>query len=569
MIPQRTTLSIFGFKGGQLVTRWCQADSAFQVQPLSELPAAVNTNAGTGTTTMLTVPAKQLGRPMFVTRRTVDPSAGRVELTAWQGDEQGCIRHLGSITGTHADAIAGRTTEDGRTELLVRVSVADDRAGQVVLSSATASLIASRLEGIPLSTPVVGRLAPAGSPTVVVQGACERVAAFQLASQMTPGRVVWRIPGRGIYTGSGRFAGGASFGGVVLADLLGDGALATVTSTSAPDGHAQLVAVDPAGRVLWRHDFDDLPVHPPEWNIGGLTLWFAGRFTDRGRSDVLASVRRSTMHSDETLLLDGRTGRQLWHRAQGANAAGNQRACGGSWMAVYDHDGDGLDDALCLYPDVVSVFQGRTGKLLLDRHTNHDVFKEAWTMYAVPVVADFLHKGRPQILYGANSTVFGLLGLDGTPVWKHGPSPGWPDVLPGIGDIDGDGAIELLSPGHRLPDGTAGQEVRCYDAATGRLDWTLKLAGAEFSSDSSPPMTPAVADIDGDGRDEAIMAIGRTLLAIGSTPDKKAGVIRWSLSFPDRLGPPAVADSLGRGDAQVVEVCADGNVYGVGDAEDR
>ena len=100
-------------------------------------------------------------------------------------------------------------------------------------------------------------------------------------------------------------------------------------------------------------------------------------------------------------------------------------------MAVYDHDGDGLDDALCLYPDVVSIFQGRTGKLLLDRHTNHDVFKDTWTLYAVPAVADFLHKGRPQILYGANSTVLAILAADGAAVWKHGPSPAGPTSFPG------------------------------------------------------------------------------------------------------------------------------------------
>ena len=49
--------------------------------------------------------------------------------------------------------------------------------------------------------------------------------------------------------------GGASLGGVVLADLLGDGTLATLAATTAADGHARLVAYGPAHQVLWGHDF--------------------------------------------------------------------------------------------------------------------------------------------------------------------------------------------------------------------------------------------------------------------------------------------------------------------------
>ncbi len=415
---------------------------------------------------------------------------------------------------------------------------------------------------MPLSTPVIGKLTPGAIPSVVVQGACERLVLFQpYAMQSSPAPAV-HVPGRGIFTGSGRFAGGVGLGGVVLADLLGDGTLAVIAAARAEDGHARLVAYGATGQPLWRHDFPDLPGATPEWNNGGLTLWFAGHFTEPKRSDVLVSIRRNTMHSDETLLLDGRTGSPIWQRREGGNAAGNQRACGGSWMAVYDHDGDGLDDALCLYPDLVCVLQGRSGKFLLDRHTNHDVFKECWSMYAVPAVADFLHIVRPQILFGANSTVFGVLSTSGQVAWKLGPSPGWPDVLPGIGDFDGDGSLELLIPGRHSPKSSSVQELHCHDAATGRLEWTMPIA------DASPTTTAATGDIDGDGRDEAVFSAGKTLFAVGFSAQEQTGVLRWSLSFPDAIGPAAIADTTGRGVAEIVVVCADGNVYGVGDVGD-
>jgi len=568
LIPERSTLSVIGFKGRTPLTRWREGEAEFQVQPLAKLPAHVNTNGGTGTTTLLTVVPNREVPPIFITRRSLDPSAGRIELSAWQSDKQGQIRRLGRVAGPHLEALAGHSAASGECEILVRARVPGDDPEHLSLSEASARSLAARRVGMPVSSPVIGRLAPSSVPSVVVQGACERLIMFQphAAQLALPAPV--HVPGRGIYTGSGRFAGGASFGGVVLADLLGNGTLAAVAATRAEDGHARLVAYGSGGQEIWHHDFPDLPGAIPEWNIGGLTLWFSGHFTHPRRCDVLVSIRRSTMHSDETLLLDGRTGNQVWHRIEGGNAAGNQRACGGSWMAVYDHDGDGLDDALCLYPDVVSVLEGRSGRLLLDRHTNHDVFKETWTLYAVPAVTDFLHRGRPQILYGANSTVFGVLSTSGLVAWKHGPSPGWPDILPGIGDFDGDGAVELLSAGNRGPVGSSGQEVRCYDAAAGQLEWMLPLVGPNLSADGNPPMTPATGDIDGDGRDEAVFSAGKTLFAIGSSPDGKAGVLRWSLPFPDVLGPAAIADTSGRGVAEIVVVCSDGNVYGVGDLGD-
>ena len=425
----------------------------------SRLPSSrrhVNTNNGPGMTALLAVTMGPGTHPTFVTRRVVDPAAGRVELSAWASDDQGQIRLLGRVAGPHLEAVGGGPAGSAEGEVLVQARVPGDEAGRLTLSMASARSLASRRVGIPVSTPVIGRLDVGSVPSVVVQGACERTTMFQPhAAQPSPPRPFASRAGAFTRALAGSRAGPAS------ADwcwpISWAMAPAVVAATRAEDGHARLVAYRSNGQHLWHHDFADLPGATPEWNLGGLTLWFAGHFTDPRRSDVLVSIRRSTMHSDETLLLDGRTGSPLWHRREGGNAAGNPRTCGGSWVAVYDHDGDGLDDALCLYPDVVSVVQGKSGRFLLDRHTNHDVFKETWTLYAVPAVADLLHKGGVQVLYGANSTVFGVLSTSGQVAWKHGPSPGWPDVLPGIGDFDGDGAVELLSAGHRSPAGPSGQ----------------------------------------------------------------------------------------------------------------
>ncbi len=83
-------------------------------------------------------------------------------------------------------------------------------------------------------------------------------------------------------------------------------------------------------------------------------------------------------------------------------------------------------------------------------------------------------------------------------------------------------------------------------------------------------MTPAAADIDGDGRDECLITIGTTLYAAGATPDGRQGRILWELDFPEsgRLGPPTIADVAGDRRAQVISMGRNGLVYGVGDRGD-
>src|SRR5262249_33019424 len=145
--------------------------------------------------------------------------------------------------------------------------------------------------------------------------------------------------------------------------------------------------------------------------------------------------------SVESFLLDGRSGKELWHRTVGNHygpGPDKARGFGGGWMAVYDHDGDGLDDILTMHPDGVLVVQGRTGKTLLDRSTQGrgggGMFAGEWTFMATPVVADFEGNGRRQMLYGASRYRLGLLNMRGDVIWQERPRP-TPKIVPGVGEV--------------------------------------------------------------------------------------------------------------------------------------
>ena len=85
-----------------------------------------------------------------------------------------------------------------------------------------------------------------------------------------------------------------------------------------------------------------------------------------------------------------------------------------------------------------------------------------------------------------------------------------------------------------------------------RAGWIWFLAGALGAAHA--------ADLDSDGRDEALFTLGRTVLALGTTGGESAGNVRWQMELPAQLGPPTVA-SLSPQDGTVILVMnADGYV---------
>jgi outer membrane protein assembly factor BamB len=279
---------------------------------------------------------------------------------------------------------------------------------------------------------------------------------------------------------------------------------------------------------------------------------------------VLVSLRRNTMHSDESFMLDGRSGEIIWHRTQGPNEWG----CGGGWVAIYDFDHDGLDDIVTFYPHICYGMKGATGDLFMGLICNK-IF-DCPAFYANPVAADVLGEGDLQFFFAGSAYVLGLIGKEMKARWKTPGASGTPAVTQCLGDMDGDGQLELVGPGYLQTLDDTKEEFRSYDAATGALKWTLPLPGSGFIGNNmgfpDSPVTPAVADIDGDGRDECLFSIVNTLYAVGVTSDGQAGEVRWTLELPDRLGTPSIIDATGDGSLQIIVACADGHIYGIGAA---
>ena len=98
------------------------------------------------------------------------------------------------------------------------------------------------------------------------------------------------------------------------------------------------------------------------------------------------------------------------------------------------------------------------------------------------------------------------------------------------------------------------QAAEAYDAAWGRAP----LAAGQT------PTGVASADINGDGRDEAVFAMGSTLYCLGTEASGSVGKLLWQLDLPATAGRPCIADVDGRGKASIIVAGSDGYVYCIG-----
>jgi len=520
-IPDYGTIRVWKVKGRKAKAVWQRENAAWQTWN-RPMPAHVNTGA---TDALRDVLWRKVGkRPVIVTRRQTKKGGVTIAAERWKG---GALRPLVAATAPDADGVA----LDEAGNMLVRCRTAPGAPANVAVSKGKAKVLVSGRTGVPAVAPAVVKDRRYKKPVIVVAGSGQQLVAFHAPHDAEAAHELWRVAGRA----QGETPGSR---GSVTADLKGDGRRQLLYATAAPNGAGRLVAMDLDGKEVWHHDVGHIPGGLPYWNIGGVILWQVGHFTDKNRMDVLLTVRRSMMHSEETMLLSGRDGRRLWHRKRQIQS----RGVGGTPFAIADCDADGLDDAALLHPNVYYILKGTTGANLLAHETLY------WGM---PVAGDFRNDGTVTVFFGTRSAAAtALFDVDrpkGARLWIDGIGKG-PRWMAAFGDFAGGGRMQAIGLGY--PDG-----VRCYDTATGNIVWRMPMP-ADGINDS-----PVSGDIDSDGRDELLFTRGHTLYCIGTDKAGKRGVVKWTLDLPAWVSSPVVADVDGDGLADILVTGADGHIY--------
>jgi hypothetical protein len=190
------------------------------------------------------------------------------------------------------------------------------------------------------------------------------------------------------------------------------------------------------------------------------------------------------------------------------------------------------------------------------------------TVWSSPALADLDEDGKLEIVIGADTHAEGppintpdggalhVFRLNGSEL------PGFPRYVnqtimssPAIGDIDGDGHLDIVVGGGRYYQGTVGRQVYAWRRdGTSLPGWPVSTTGQVFSS-------PALADLTGDGVPEVIVSDDRDTLT-GTGPYLYAFRGNGSVLFKvqpkcyfavtPNIGDPVVADVNGDGQVDIL-----------------
>jgi hypothetical protein len=221
-------------------------------------------------------------------------------------------------------------------------------------------------------------------------------------------------------------------------------------------------------------------------------------------------------------ILDARNGEIL----STINISGAQSA-GQAPVSITDINNDGVKDIVADW----GVFCCYGGAVLIDGRTKSIIWRkwlgDRWYLTAL---LDANSDGRYEIIGGGGAFGFWyLLDIYGNLIWKT-PLPGWATSLPAIGDIDGDGKLEIAVTAGGWPPGF----FYIFDAQTGAIKFSMSLPTGSLSH-------PAMGDIDGDGKLEIVIIDGR-VNPFGVIPGQsnvrvlKNYSVLWSKTFSPYFG---------------------------------
>ncbi len=523
-----------GVRALKPVTRYARSTGAWVVAP-RRYPLYMNSLVAHGEDNVVTAPAGGGATAVYVTEPAAEPGAGptlrRLALRAGGGTDIAPyqVREEWALTAPsdcHTIRVVSHEQRPGSAAALVALEAFSPEGLAVTTSRCRVRPVTWRR-----SSPVPGNwgnliaadLDGSGQATVVSVAAARQVVA--VTPPRTPDeapRLRWRHMGAPT---------------LAAADLAGDGRKQVTLLGWQRSGEGAVVVMGADGGIRWSRPMAGFPGPMEPWNYGTLTVLATGRLSGAEHDDLIVFARRSTMHSDEGFALNGPDGKLLWHRDTVFDGHVTWEF-GGTPVALTDTNGDGCDDVISLYPVNLTVVSGKDGEQLVGRSgATGEVFPGVWEAYGLPTVWDLDGDGQQELVWNSQYGL-GVSDLQGKGRWCLPPAEGFPIAA-------GDGTYQLVSSREGV--------LRWIEPAKGEIVHSLQLPAQASSL--------AIADINGDGLEEAVLACGKQLVAAHVRDGQPA--IVWSLEVPAAFSEFILADTDGNGDVEAVILGSDGWLYGV------
>ncbi len=182
-----------------------------------------------------------------------------------------------------------------------------------------------------------------------------------------------------------------------------------------------------------------------------------------------------------------------------------------------------------------------TGQFQFINAFNGSVGTQAWRFQGngamdTAAIGDVDGDGNLEVVSSGSNRLYCLNGNTGAEKWNATIQMPVTQVVPAIGDLDNDGKCEIVV-------GSYDHKVYCVYGLNGTTKWT-------YATGDQVTEPPALGDVDSDGQMEVI---------VGSWDSKlyclegENGTLRWNVTLPYRVTDPAfICDPAGNGSIQII-----------------
>jgi outer membrane protein assembly factor BamB len=305
--------------------------------------------------------------------------------------------------------------------------------------------------------------------------------------------------------------------------------------------NAELLLTDHKGKIIWRKMLKG------DFKGGKVISCTHGRFVTEDKYDIYVNAASTAVYINESMVLDSATGEVVWRRSDGHDS-GMGPVDG--YASVLPLEDDGLDDLLFLSGDVTAGVDGRTGRNLADMEMLSDILGTRWVGSGHFALADVDGDGKEEIylsgIWGLNGGVLKRDGEKWIPVWFDYYGNETPIGTPpryshqGLAFIDG----RVLAAGPRND-----YKYGCVDAKTGELLWTYDIGDCIAGE-------TCTGDIDGDGYDEFVFGCNDGYVY----SLKHDGTLHFRIFTGSPPGSPILADIDGDGFLEILVTTMEGNL---------